>query len=274
MKTGTAWWLMSVVALSSCYQHQARERGRVDPQGTERPHVGFAGCGSRTTVYSFDRLQIPTAGQGELEAPVGVNVDGRGDSCGVADYPGDVDNALIDLADGLASISPADPLDLRAALDRAVACSPGSSTCRPLAWGLSVTTDPGAGCTVVAFTNSVGAVVSETARGSFSGDGELRVTFDVLQLSVPYVTDHGPVDFHFHIQDAVVRGTIRDDAVRDILIGGVLDESSIRDTLLELHLLAGGVTFDDMVQVLDSVWDIQQGSRCSALSFGLVGHAR
>ena len=79
-------------------------------------------------LYRLNALNIPTPEQAMDGDVVGHNVDRVGDTCGVPDYDGGVDNSLIDLAAALPALAPMDPVDLQEEIDNGLNCAVGDTT--------------------------------------------------------------------------------------------------------------------------------------------------
>lgn len=284
--------MVGALALSGCYEHRTLDFPMPEPDGSTRPpsdggvrddpdfglhgpDLGFGGCGGRTSVHRFDELRIPTPSEASSGGTVGHDIDGRSVACGVPDYPGDVDNALIDFAAAIPALSPDNPILLQMALDRALRCAPGSASCSPLPLDLQLNRNATGGCAQVVFTDGMGSVVSSVGAGAVGANGGLRVELDSLQLTIPYPTANGDVDIPLRLSDVIVTASVSDAGLEDIVIGGSLQKGEFEATVRALlPLLSDDVQFDDVAAILQALYDVEVAGGCAGLSVGLLGGAR
>jgi hypothetical protein len=238
---------------------------------TTTPVEDFGVCTptSDPILYRLNALNIPTPDDAEAGDVVGHNVDRTGDTCGVPDYDGGVDNSLIDLAAALPALAPDDPIDLQEEIDNGLNCAVGDDTCTRIDVIVSITT--GANCVIVEVEDGEGETLAGPFNGSLDGSGNMRGAVASLNLSIPYGTDTGTVDIDLAVTNVIITGTRTDTALTNVVIGGALVQTAFETTIMQLlPQLGGDVTFDDIGPILENLYDVQVGGQCAALSVGLT----
>ena len=225
--------------------------------------------------YRITELHIPTLAEASAGTRVGHNVDGIGDSCGVQDFPGGVDNALIDLSSELALFEPpAARLDLQAAIDAALACPADAepNVCVRLDLILSVAS--GTGRALVEIEDGEGTSLAGPFAGSLDGSRNLRSAAAGFSLAIPYQTVDGSVAIYLHISEMVLTANIGASTLTEIVLAGAIHRSDFEEVLMEvLPRLGDEPTFDDVEPILANLYDVQLADQCSALSVGFTGTA-
>lgn len=220
-------------------------------------------------LYRLNALNIPTPEQAMDGDVVGHNVDRVGDTCGVPDYDGGVDNSLIDLAAALPALAPMDPVDLQEEIDNGLNCAVGDTTCTRIDVIVSITT--GANCVIVEVEDGEGETLAGPFNGSLDGSGNMRGVVSSLNLSIPYGTDTGTVDIDLAVTNVIITGNRTDTALTNVVIGGALVQTAFETTIMQLlPQLGGDVTFDDIGPILENLYDVQVNGACAALSVGLT----
>lgn len=233
-------------------------------------------CGGLGTArYRITALHIPTAVDVSQGRRVGHNVDGTGTTCGVEDFPGGVDNALIDLSSELTTFTPPDGgFDFQAAIDAALNCPADAepTTCTRLE--LFVSVHSGTACAVVAFEDGEGATLAGPAVGSLDGSGGLRLQAEGLALSIPAHTQAGVVSIDLAVSNLVMTATVGASELSDLVLGGFIERSAFETLMMELlPALGDGVTYPDIAPLLEDLYDVELGGMCSGLSLGFTGAA-
>jgi hypothetical protein len=225
--------------------------------------------------YRITELHIPTLADVDSGAPVGHNVDRVGDTCGVPDFDGGVDNSLIDLSSALAEFAPpAEGLILQAAIDAALHCPIDAVPTDCTRLDLFVSVASGTGLTVVEVEDGDGTTLAGPFVGSLDGSGNLRAVAPQLDLTIPYHAASGPVDIQLSIISMILTATISESAMTNIVLGGALESSAFESMLMEvLPLLGDEPAFEDIEPILGNLYDVQLSGQCSALSVGFTGSA-
>ncbi|MBK6810972.1 MAG: hypothetical protein IPG81_19155 [Sandaracinaceae bacterium] len=239
------------------------------PSDLPRDNVGPA------VRYRITELHIPTLAEANADVPVGHNVDRVGDTCGVPDFDGGVDNSLIDLSAALADFAPpAEGLILQAAIDAALHCAEDAEPTECTRLDLFVSVASGTGITVIAIEDGAGTTLAGPFVGSLDGSGNLRAVTSQLDLTIPYHAASGPVDVRLDIVSMILTANLSDSAMTNIVLGGALPSSAFEAMLMEvLPLLADEPTFEDVEPILANLYDVQLSGQCSALSVGFTGTA-
>lgn len=228
-----------------------------------------SGAASR---YRITALHIPTPDDATANAVLGHNVDGVGDTCGVPDYDGGVDNSLIDLAAALPALAPDDPIDLQEEIDNGLNCPVGDTTCTRI--DLIVSVRSGTGCVIVEVEDGEGETLAGPFTGSLDGSGNMRGVVSSLNLTIPYGTDTGTVDISLAVTNVIITGTVSGSSITNIVLGGALVRTAFEDTIMDLlPQLGGDITFEDIGPILENLYDVQVQGACAALSVGLTGSA-
>lgn len=237
--------------------------------GVSRDDVGPA------VRYRITELHVPTLADVDSGAPVGHNVDATGQTCGIPDFDGGVDNSLIDLSSALAEFAPpAEGLILQAAIDAALHCAEDAepTECTPLDLFVSVASGPG--ISVVAIEDGEGTTLAGPISSSLDGSGGLRAIASRLDLTIPYHTASGPVDIRLAMLNMRLTATVSESAMTNIVLSGALTQIAFEAMLMELlPRLADGPTFQDVQPILASLYDVEVRGVCSALSVGFTGSA-
>jgi hypothetical protein len=195
-----------------------------------------------------------------------------GDTCGVPDYSGGVDNSLIDLAAALPALAPDDPIDLQAEIDNALNCPAASVDCTRMDLIVSVRT--GTGCVIMEIEDGERCEPRRPVRGThWMGGGNFRGGVNSLSLTIPYGTDTGSVDLDLTISYVIITGTVTANSLTNVVIGGALVQTAFETTIMQLLAAARRetISFDDIGPILENLYDIQVGGQCAALSVGFTG---
>lgn len=225
--------------------------------------------------YRITELHIPTLVEATSGIRVGHNVDGTGDTCGVLDYPGGVDNAFIDLSSELATLEPpAARLDLQAAIDTALGCPADAepSVCTRL--DLIVSVASGTGRAIVEIEDSEGTSLAGPFAGILDGSGNLRSAAAGFSLAIPYQTADGSVAIYLHISSLLLTAYVSANTLTNLVLGGVIHGGDFEEVLVEvLPRLGDELTFEDVEPMLTNLYDVQISGQCSGLSVGFTGAA-
>lgn len=127
---------------------------------------------------------------GTAQVGLGHNLDGMEDGCGVTDYANGVDNAFLDVAAAIPSLSPDEPIVLQDAINESLACVIGDASCQRLQLGVRVTR--GAGCAEVSLLDGDGEVFENPGVGLLDANGNFRVEVPSFPLTFSYSTANGP----------------------------------------------------------------------------------
>lgn len=225
--------------------------------------------------YRITELHIPTLAEADTGIPVGHNVDRVGESCGVPDFLGGVDNSLIDLSSALAEFAPpAEGLLLQAAIDAALRCEGDADPTECTRLDLVVSVASGIGLTVVEIEDGEGTTLAGPFVGSLDGSRNIRADASQLDLTIPYYAASGPVAIQLSITNMILTATLGESAITNIVIGGTLESSAFEAMLMELlPLLGDEPTFEDIEPILDNLYDVELEGECSALSVGFTASA-
>ena len=226
-----------------------------------------------TARYRVTTLHVPTVDEAIGGALTGHNVDGAGTTCSVPDYPGDVDNALVDLSDYLLTLPAEERIDLQAELDALLACPADASDCGRL--DLVFELRSSARCDVVRVLDGVDAGARVLGvHELFSWDGE-RFRIAQYQLDLPSVrTAAGPVSNDLTLTNAVITGQVSESQITNLVFSGTFPHQAFGNALAELLAAVGiDLAFDELFPVLTNLYDVRIGGSCAALSVGLTGTA-
>ena len=227
-----------------------------------------------TTRYRVTTLHIPTPDEATANAVVGHNVDGVGDTCGVPDYDGGVDNSLIDLAAALPALAPDDPIDLQTEIDNALSCAADADPAECTRLDLIVSVQTGSGCVVVNVLDGDDEVLAGPFTGTLGSDGTVRGRVSALALAIPYQGDGGSVNINLEVTNVILTANLDATSLSDIVLGGSLERAAFEATIMDLlQLIGDGIAFEDIQAILENLYDVQIGGTCSALSVGLTGSA-
>lgn len=227
-----------------------------------------------TTRYRVTTLHIPTPDEADANAVVGHNVDGVGDTCGVPDYDGGVDNSLIDLAAALPALAPSDPIDLQAEIDNALNCAANADPAECTRLDLIVSVQTGSDCVVVNVLDGDDAVLAGPFSGTLGSNGAVRGRVPALALAIPYQGDAGSVNIDLEVTNVILTANLSATSLSDIVLGGSLERTAFEATIMDLlPLLGGDITFEDIGPILENLYDVQVAGSCAALSVGLTGSA-
>ncbi|MCA9579946.1 MAG: hypothetical protein KC668_31175, partial [Myxococcales bacterium] len=153
--------------------------------------------------YRITTLHIPTPDEADGGATVGQNVDDADSVCGVPDYPGGVDNSLIDLNAALPALAPDDPIDLQAEIDNALGCPSDASPAECTRLDLVVGVTPGSACANVQVRNGAGEALAAPFV-AHATNGTLRGRVPQLALSIPYQAETMAVDIDLSVTNVVL----------------------------------------------------------------------
>lgn len=221
--------------------------------------------------YRINAFRIPTPEQVSQGMVIGQNVDGVGDTCGIPDYAGGIDNSLIELNAALPALSPDNPIDLQAAIDNALECPAGSPTCGRL--DLIVRVRRGTGCAIVEVLDGTGPSATTLAGPfgvSLDGAGHFLGQTPALSLAIPYDTGTSTVNIPIEVSGVIISGTIGE-SLLDAVIGGYVARMDFEATFMTLlPLLGGDIAFDDIGPILANLYDVVVGGQCAGLSTGFV----
>jgi hypothetical protein len=243
--------------------------GRTCDAGNVCRDAGTCSDAGAAVVYRLNSLDIPTPTQAANGEIVGHDVDDAGDTCGVPDYDGQVDNSLIDLAAALPALNPSDPIDLQDEIDNALNCPAASAVCTRMDLIVSVRT--GTGCVIMEFENGDGETLAGPFVAARDGSGNVRGEVSNLSLTIPYYTGTGTIDIDLAISSVIISGTVTSNALTNVVIGGVLGQAAFETTIMQLvPLFGGGIEFEDIAPILENLYDVQIGGQCRGLSVGLT----
>lgn len=226
-----------------------------------------------TARYRVTSLHIPTTAEATSGALTGHNVDRSGTTCSVPDYPGDVDNALVDLAEYLLTLPPEERVDLQAELDALLACPADAGDCARL--DLVIERRSSARCELITVLD--GADASARVLGVHELTGWNGESFRIAQyqLDFPSVrTAAGPVSNELTLTNVVITGRLSESQITSLVFSGTLQGQGFGNALAELlAALGSALALDELLLLVANLYDVQVGGTCSALSIGLTGTA-
>jgi len=222
--------------------------------------------------YRFTRLYIPTWEEASAGDPAGFDVDQRGDACRIPDYPGNVDNALIDLAHPLTPGLP-EEVDMQEEIDRSLACPTDAerSVCRRL--DLVVSVRSGEGHALLEIEDGEGETLTGVFVASVSADGELRAATDHLAIGIPYPMASGFDEIRFDMTNVFLTGRVSDTEVSQVMLGGFVVNSDFEAMVRAQIGDDDDIAFEDIAPILENLYDVELEGTCSALSVGFTGTA-
>jgi hypothetical protein len=225
--------------------------------------------------YRITDLHVPTAADVNAGLPLGHNVDRMGEVCGIPDFADGVDNALIEFTSELPMLNPPEGgLVLQDAIDSALNCAADADpgVCTRLDIIIEVT--PGTYCAFVEMEDGEGESLGGRFVGSLDESGLLRGTSHSVGFSVPYYATGGVVDIDLPISNFMLTALVGEDALTDIVLGGVIISSAFEAMLMEvLAALGDEPSFEDVAPILASLYDVEANGVCSALSVGFTATA-
>jgi hypothetical protein len=233
-------------------------------------------CDGPYVRYRITELHVPTPAEAGANTPVGHNVDASADACGVPDFDGGVDNALIDLSSALHSFIPPDEgPDLQAAIDAGLGCAIDAAPSECTRLDLIVSLDTEAGCSLIEIEDGAGTSLAGPFGGTIDASGHLRgVVTAGLSLTVALPAAGGPVDVTLDIRHMIFTAVVGADALTNIVLGGAIERSTFEAMLMEvLPLLGDEPSFDDLEPILANLYDVEVDGQCTALSVGFTGSA-
>lgn len=273
----TAFSLLVAVAGCGGPAEGSVDMGAMDIGQPDQPIVWRDPCDEfgSTTLYRITDLHIPTLADVNAGVPVGHNVDGAEEVCGVPDFPGGVDNSLIDLSSELALLEPpVAGLNLQAVIDAALDCPTTADPAECTRLDLIVRVSTGLFCARIAIEDGEGSTLAGPFVGSLDDSGRLRAVVSYFDLTIPYRAASGPVDIHLGIAGMIMTATLSESALSNVVLGGVLPRSTFEAMLMELlPLLADDLTFDDVQPLLAGLYDVESVGECAGLSLGFTGTA-
>lgn len=168
-------------------------------------------------TYYLDTLTIPTRTQAMMGQTVGYDLDGVDDGCGLPDYPGQVDNAFIEVAEALADDpSPSGRIDFQALIDGGLCLQQGQPGI-----DLAFQVATGAGCaTIDIYSGGTGGTPMASFVATHTG-GVLRGAFDAMSLVIPFEASP-TMDAALDLGRVEFTASIGTDGLTDILLGGLV----------------------------------------------------
>ena len=222
--------------------------------------------------YRINTLHIPHPTEVAAGAPAGHDVDGTGDVCGVPDYPGNVDNAFMDLAYPLTAGT--DPVFMpEEVIATAINCPMDAepNTCTRLDLILSVST--GVGRALVHIEDGEGATLAGPFAGSLAANGDFRGVTARFDLVIPYHWDGGVVDIRLDMTNVILTGNVSVSAISNMVLGGFVVRSAYEETVMALLPAFGDATWEDIAPIVENLYDVELSGDCSALSVGFTASA-
>lgn len=221
--------------------------------------------------YRVSALRIPTSAEARADAIVGHDVDRVPTTCGVPDYAGDVDNALIDLVDGLPMLLPDVAIDLQAALDMGLICAVGATDCTRLDVVLEIRTS--AHCVSLRVLDGTGASAA-VLGGPYVGTRDTGSSFRVIGGALSLPSTNLPNAAPLWLGDLFLTGRVEGPSVSNLVLGGVLQREPLERAVLELlPSLGTELAADDVLLILGNLYDVEVGGTCAGMSVGLTGAA-
>lgn len=277
---GTCWKQLALVAMAAslvgCFDSHyvgGAPGPRPDDGGAPLPDGGvITECATTSAPITtpISTLVIPLRPvEGAAQVGLGHDLDGTSEpTCGVHDYANGVDNAFIDVAFAIPSLSPTEPIMLQDAINESLACVIGDATCRRLQLGIRVTR--GAGCAEVSLLDEDGEVFEDPGVGLLDAQGNFRVEVPSFPLTFHYRTANGPVEVPLRMRGVVITGRVVGESIVDIVIGGSLQKGEFEATVRALLTLVDeDVTFEDIEHLLASLYDMGD---CNELSVGFMAN--
>lgn len=276
-RTLAALALLSVIAGCGGSADAPLDMGSLDMGPPDQPFVWRDPCDEfgPTVLYRITDLHVPTLADVNSGVPVGHNVDGADEVCDVPDFPGGVDNSLIDLSSELPLFNPPAPsLDLQAVIDAALDCPTNADPAECTRLDLIVRVSTGVFCVRIAIEDGAGTTLAGPFVGSLDDSGNFRGAVSSFDLTIPYHAPSGPVDIRLAIAAVIMTATLSENAMTNIVLGGAVVRGSFEAMLMELlPLLADDLTFEDIQPLLADLYDVQASGECSALSVGFTATA-
>lgn len=233
----------------------------------------ICGADAPRSEYRITALQIPTMADVAGGAALGHNVDGVGDTCGVVDFTGGIDNEFMTLSAGLLELGSASPLDLQAELDAALACATPSPSCEPLALWLVIQQCDSV--TVVSIRDGEGSTITSHVPVILAGGTALRVQFPAVTLRVPIRTPTGVTPLELDMESLIVAGTLSATGFDDLVIGGAVPTDDLLAAFTPvLAARVGGPTIEEVQTMLVDLGDVRLDDQCRAVSVGLRASAQ
>lgn len=216
--------------------------------------------GAQAATYYLDSLTIPTMADATGGATVGFDIDGQDNGCGLPDFQGQVDNALIALNGALGAL-PGD-IDLQDQIDAGL-CVEGTN---PPAMELLIRVTPGTGCAVVEiFSEDTTGTPLTSFVASYVG-GELSGGAPAFPLTIPYRADDGSLaDINLQISDLRFTATLGAAGLTNVLLGGSLPAMALEQTVMDvLPIINGGpcpgtsgcIEFSTIGSVIGNLYDV------------------
>lgn len=244
-------------------------------------HVGITdegfGCNDASPSpvrYRISSLHIPTLVEASAGLPCGHDVDLAGDVCGVADYPGGVDNAFIQLLSQVFELAPGGetPIDLQDEIDASLACAADDTACTRL--DLVVAIAAGTDCARVSVFDGDDTLLAGPALASLDRAGNLRMIVGRLSLRLPMRAEPADTSLPIPLQSVTISGTLAGDTLEGMVLGGFLVGDDVSGLAAPLaSLLHGSVSVAEIEPLIDDLSDVEDLNQCTALSVGLTGAA-
>ena len=222
--------------------------------------------------YRITTLHIPHPTEVAAGAPAGHDVDGTGDVCGMPDYPGNVDNAFMDMA--YPAMAGTDPVFMpEEVIDTAINCPTDAepTSCTRLDLILSVST--GVGRALIHIEDGEGAVLAGPFAGSLAANGDFRGVTARFDLGIPYHWEGGVADFRLDLTNVILTGNVGPSAISNMVLGGFVVRSALEEMFMALLPAFGDVRFEDIAPIVENLYDVELEGDCSALSVGFTGSA-
>ena len=223
-------------------------------------------------TYRITSIHIPTQEDADNSRFTGYNIDSADSACGIVDLPFGVDNALIEVAQDLLV---AHMVDVQAAMDAALLCPSGSTTCRPLSLHIEVLGDTD--CAIVRLlgeddTAEILGWVPANILSDGRVDGALRQAAITIQPA-----DDGAASTSLPLFDVRYGGRTVGSEFQGATIGAYVKQADLPEvlaTLVSYFPEEWDITVEDLQSVIASNYDqnVDDGS-CSGLSFGLTASA-
>ena len=283
--------LVRALGLASAYLAVGCDPGAGGDNATRDAQVRNRTCDDlEPTRYRVTGLRIPTQENVTNGEPLGHDVDGLGAVCDTPDYPGDVDNAFVDVAASLPFVADGAGPDLNAELASALACS--GEGCTPLVLDVRV----GAACDSVELLDGDGRELAAAAPNSDASGERIVARWDQVMLPLA-LSDRPRCDdgvvcelgascadgsrcvrrlVDVELSSVTLSANVSPAGLTEIVIGGVLPHSTFMTVIREaLPMEVTGVDPDDVFDLVLLRYDVRtgDGSSCDGLSVGLTGSA-
>lgn len=247
----------------------------VDVAGTcERLSVGLRASASRCpntgapVLYRLTTLHIPTSAEVNGGGTAGHNLDGRGSECGVNDYAGNVDNALVELAAALPALSPDLPISLQSEIDDSLACAVSGATCTRMDIYVSIAAADE--CALVSIQDAQGAIYAPQRVGALAS-GELSVRLPTWTLVIPAFHNSLSTLLVASLESVILTADVSASALTNVVIGGYTEDGGFESFMMAMVPLFGGnVDYDDIEPIVMNLMDVERFGVCDRFSMGFT----